>query len=49
MILQPEILVISLGNDGIAYIDQFDFIDKYDTLIADIPAAARTPGSFASR
>ena len=36
MILQPEILVISLGNDGIAYIDQFDFIDKYDTLIADI-------------
>ena len=36
MLLQPEILVISLGNDGIAYIDQFDFIDKYDLLIADI-------------
>ena len=36
MLLQPEILIISLGNDGIAYIDQFDFIDKYDLLIADI-------------
>ena len=36
MLLQPEILVISIGNDGIANIDQFDFIDKYDTLIADI-------------
>ncbi len=36
MLLQPDILVISIGNDGIANIDQFDFIDKYDTLIADI-------------
>ena len=36
MLLQPEILVISIGNDGIANIDQFDFIDHYDLLIADI-------------
>ena len=36
MLLQPEILIISLGNDGIAYIDQFDFIDKYDLLIASV-------------
>ena len=36
MLIQPEILVISIGNDGIANIDQYEFIDKYDTLIADI-------------
>ena len=36
LLLQPDILVISIGNDGIANIDQFEFIDKYDTLIADI-------------
>lgn len=36
MILQPDILVISIGNDGIANADQFDFINRYDTLIADI-------------
>ena len=36
MIIQPDILVISIGNDGIVNADQFDFIDRYDTLIADI-------------
>ena len=40
MIVQPRIVVISLGNDGIANIDQFDFIEKYEQLIASIRAAS---------
>ena len=36
MILQPKILVISVGNDGVANMDQFDFIDKYATLVESI-------------
>ena len=40
MILQPPILVLSLGNDGIANIDQFDFIDKYERLIEGIRKAS---------
>ena len=40
MIVQPEILIISLGNDGIANIDQFDFIQKYEKLIMDIRSAS---------
>ena len=40
MILQPRILVISVGNDGIANVDQYDFIDKYETLIESIQKAS---------
>ena len=40
MILQPGILVISVGNDGIANADQYDFIDKYETLIEGIRKAS---------
>ena len=40
MILQPSILVLSLGNDGIASIDQFDFIDNYEALIRGIRSAS---------
>ncbi len=40
MIDQPHILVVSLGNDGIANIDQFDFIQKYEKLITDLRAAS---------
>ena len=40
MILQPSILVIALGNDGIQSIDQFDFIDKYEALIKSIRSAS---------
>ena len=40
MILQPKILVIALGNDGIANIDQFDFIDNYKRLIEGIRKAS---------
>ena len=36
MIVQPPILVIALGNDGIASIDQFDFMDRYKALINSI-------------
>ncbi len=36
MVLQPKVLVISLGNDGIANIDRFDFIGYYETLIHSI-------------
>ena len=36
MVLQPKVLVISLGNDGIANIDRFDFIGYYETLIRSI-------------
>ncbi len=36
MVLQPRILVISLGNDGVANIDRFDFIDHYERLIHSI-------------
>lgn len=40
MILQPPILVLALGNDGIANIDQFDFLDKYESLINSIRRAS---------
>ena len=40
MVLQPEILVISVGNDGIANIDQFDFINQYEILIDGIRKAS---------
>ena len=40
MIDQPHVLVVSLGNDGIANIDQFDFIQKYEKLITDLRAAS---------
>ena len=40
MILQPKILVISVGNDGVANMDQFDFIDKYATLVESIQKAS---------
>ncbi len=40
MILQPKILVISVGNDGIANADQYDYIDKYETLIESIQKAS---------
>ncbi len=40
MILQPSILVIALGNDGIANIDQFDFMDWYKELINNIRRAS---------
>ncbi len=36
MILQPEILVISLGNDGIGGVYQYDFINFYEMLIRSI-------------
>ena len=49
MILQPPILVIALGNDGIANIDQFDFIDRYEALIKASAAQVPTPGSCACR
>ena len=44
MILQPPILVIALGNDGVANIDQFDFIDKYEKLIESIRRSS--PNTF---
>ncbi len=40
MILQPSILVIALGNDGIPSIDQFDFMDNYERLIKSIRSAS---------
>jgi hypothetical protein len=40
MILQPSILVIALGNDGIPNADQFDFMDKYEALINSIRRAS---------
>ena len=40
MIDQPHVLVVSLGNDGIANIDQFDFVQKYEKLITDLRAAS---------
>ena len=40
MILQPPILVLALGNDGIANIDQFDFIDRYEALIKSVRSAS---------
>ena len=40
MILAPPILVIALGNDGIQSVDQFDFIDRYETLIRSIRAVS---------
>lgn len=40
MILQPRVLVISVGNDGIANIDQYDFMDKYAALIISIQRAS---------
>lgn len=36
MILQPDILVISLGNDGINGVLQYDFINAYEKLIRSI-------------
>ena len=36
MVVQPPILIIALGNDGISNIDQFDFINKYEDLINGI-------------
>ncbi len=36
MIVQPRILVISLGNDGIGGTNQFDFIQNYEILINGI-------------
>ncbi|MCR5137217.1 MAG: SGNH/GDSL hydrolase family protein [Oscillospiraceae bacterium] len=36
MIVQPKVLVISVGNDGIGMEDQYVFIGKYETLINDI-------------
>ena len=40
MILQPRILIMGLGNDGIANIDQFDFMDRYKALIGNIRKAS---------
>ena len=40
MIDQPHILVVSLGNDGTANIDQFDFTQKYEKLLTDLRAAS---------
>ena len=40
MIVQPRILVLCLGNDGIANIDQFDFIERYERLINNIRKAS---------
>ena len=40
MILQPRILILGLGNDGIANIDQFDFMDRYRNLIEGIREAS---------
>ena len=36
MILRPEILVISLGNDGTAGYSRFEFIEEYEKLILSI-------------
>ncbi|MBO5544791.1 MAG: SGNH/GDSL hydrolase family protein [Oscillospiraceae bacterium] len=36
MVLQPRILVISLGNDGLGGIDQYEFIPLYEMLIRSI-------------
>ena len=40
MIVQPSVLVVSLGNDGIANIDQFDFIEKYEKLLVSLRSAS---------
>ena len=40
MIVQPGILIIGLGNDGVANIDQFDFMDRYVSLIKNIRSAS---------
>lgn len=40
MIVQPPILVISLGNDGIANIDEVDFVRNYETLIRNLRSAS---------
>ena len=40
MILQPRVLVVSVGNDGIANVDQYDFINRYATLIENIQKAS---------
>lgn len=44
MIVQPKILVISMGNDGIGGIDQFEFIPLYESLIRGI--WANSPGTY---
>ncbi len=36
MIVQPKILVISMGNDGLGGIDQFEFMPIYKSLIRSI-------------
>ena len=38
--ISSVILVISVGNDGIANIDQFDFINQYEILIDSIRKAS---------
>ena len=40
MIVQPHILVVSLGNDGIANIDEIDFVRNYETLLRNLRAAS---------
>ena len=44
MIVQPKIIVISMGNDGIGGIDQFEFIPLYESLIRGI--WANSPGTY---
>ncbi len=36
MVLQPSVLVISIGNDGLGGIDQYEFIPLYEMLIRSI-------------
>ncbi len=36
MVLQPDILVISVGNDGEAGVGMYEFIDQYEMLISSI-------------
>ena len=40
MIAKPEILVIGIGTDGLAKVDENTFITNYDALIADIRSAS---------
>ena len=44
MIAKPEILVISIGQDGLAQVDQQAFIGNYETLVRQIRQAS--PGTI---
>ena len=44
MVSKPEILVISVGQDGLAAVDQQRFVQNYEAMVLDIRAAS--PGTI---